>query len=34
MPETDGDEMVCHLEKEKADFGDIFAKVLLQINKF
>lgn len=27
MPESDGDEMVCHLQKEKADFGDVFAKV-------
>ncbi|XP_055305948.1 uncharacterized protein LOC129570392 isoform X1 [Sitodiplosis mosellana] len=27
MPEGDGDEMVCHLQKEKADFGDIFAKI-------
>jgi len=27
MPESDGDEMVCHLQKEKAEFGDIFAKI-------
>jgi len=27
MPESDGDEMVCHLQKEKADFGDVFAKI-------
>lgn len=27
MPEADGDEMVCHLQKEKAEFGDIFKKV-------
>lgn len=27
MPEGDGDEMICHLQKEKAEFGDIFAKV-------
>lgn len=27
MPENDGDEMICHLQKEKAEFGDIFAKV-------
>lgn len=29
MPEGDGEETVCHIQKEKADFGDIFAKVLL-----
>lgn len=28
MPEGDGEETVCHIQKEKADFGDIFAKVL------
>nr|ABD83336.1 phospholipid glutathione peroxidase [Mayetiola destructor] len=27
MPEGDGEETVCHLQKEKADFGDIFAKI-------
>lgn len=27
MPEKDGEEMVCHLKKKNADFGDIFQKV-------
>lgn len=27
MPENDGDDMVCHLQKENASFGDVFAKV-------
>lgn len=27
MPESDGDEMVCHLQKQQAEFGDIFAKI-------
>lgn len=31
MPEGDGDEMICHLQKEKAEFGDIFAKVSYSI---
>jgi len=26
-PEQDGEEMVCHLQKNKADIGDIFKKV-------
>lgn len=33
MPEGDGEETVCHIQKEKADFGDIFAKVLLILLK-
>lgn len=27
MPEGDGDEMVCHLKEQNAEFGDVFAKV-------
>lgn len=27
MPEADGEEMVCHLKKAKADVGDVFKKV-------
>jgi len=27
MPENDGDEMICHLKKANADFGDIFQKI-------
>jgi len=27
MPESDGDDMVCHLKQQQAEFGDIFAKV-------
>lgn len=27
MPEGDGDDMVCHLKQQNADFGDIFAKI-------
>ncbi|XP_031633811.1 probable phospholipid hydroperoxide glutathione peroxidase isoform X2 [Contarinia nasturtii] len=26
-PENDGDEMVCQLEKDKGEFGDVFAKI-------
>lgn len=28
MPEGDGEDMVCHLKQQNADFGDIFAKVI------
>lgn len=27
MPEADGEEMVCHLAKSKADVGDLFKKI-------
>lgn len=27
MPEGDGDEMVCHLRDQNAEFGDVFARV-------
>jgi len=27
MPESDGDEMVCHLKEQNADFGDVFARI-------
>lgn len=27
MPEGDGDDMVCHLQQQNAEFGDIFAKI-------
>lgn len=27
MPEGDGEEMVCHLKTQSAEFGDVFAKV-------
>jgi len=27
MPESDGDEMVCHLREQNAEFGDIFQKI-------
>lgn len=29
MPESDGDDMVCHLKKENANVGDVFAKVFI-----
>lgn len=27
MPEEDGEEMVCHLKQQNADFGEVFAKI-------
>lgn len=27
MPQKDGDDMVCHLEKRNANVGDVFEKV-------